>query len=558
MDKTVSKKENTAFFFTGCLLGILCFVAIYGVKILNFTYDGWLLRGDFDLMQHYVGWGHFRGSEWSFPIGLISTLSYPYSMSVIYTDSIPMVAVFFKLLSAILPTTFQYFGLYGIVSFALMGGFSMLLVHRFIESRVITVLASIFFIISFPVIQRMYYHTALASQWLIILALVLWVYKDANEKTYKKCLKWGIMGFVCVGIHSYFLPMVGAIMLFSIIDDCIENTKLDVHPLKISICEGVLEIVSFCLLSILNLWILGGFYGGASAIGGGIGTFESNLNTFFNPLGHGIAKRSLPIYYEFQYEGFAYLGMGMLLLLLVVFVGLLGTYIIGGHKLQPVQYFKTHHRKFLMGILFILFVLMAAGPIYTLGSKKLFGIPLPGIIGRVADIFRSNGRFIWVSFYVLMLAIFIMADRIMRKSMKIIVIALALILQIVDLSPDIVSKQDYFNKDIVYTSFWENPTVDKIIQGKDEFIIMDSTSMLMMDSAYYAFKHGMITNCCYYARNIDDKINEKRAEYEQEMMDGNSREDAVYVFKAEDFTAAKYPDLVSYEVGEHVVGVKRK
>lgn len=526
-------------------MGILCFVTIYGVKILDVTYDGWLCRGDFDLFQHYIGWGHYRNSDFTFPIGLISTLSYPFSMSTIYTDSIPMVAVFFKLLSPCLPETFQYFGWYGLISFMLMGGFSMVLLRRFVKSRVITVLASIFFIVNFPLMHRMYYHTALSSHWLIILAFVLWFYRDPSEKTYIKCIKWGIMGFLCVGIHSYFLPMVGAIMIFSIIDEWLQNKKADV-------LKGVLETASFCAMAILNLWILGGFYGGASAIGGGIGSFEANLNTFINPLGYGITKMAFPTYGMFQYEGYAYLGLGLLFLVAVLVGSFVCIGIIGKKKWQ------IHHRAILAGILFVLFFILSTGPIFTINSKKIIGIPLPGFIRNIADIFRSNGRFIWVSFYILMLAVFTLIDRIMKNGVKVILVSLALIIQLTDLSPEVLRKQEYFNNDITFSSMWEDPLISKIIEDKKEFIIMDSTSWMMMDSAYYAFKNDMITNCCYYARNIDDKIDEQRSVYEEELLKGNAREDAVYVFMRDDYKAGLYQNLIIYEKGDHVIGVRRK
>lgn len=538
-------------------MGILCFVAIYGVKVLDFTYDGWLLCTDIDLFQHYTGWGHFRNDPWQFPFGLISSLSYPFSVSVIYTDSIPMVAVFFKLLSPILPETFQYFGLYGLLSFALMGGTSMVLVHRFIESRAITVIASLFFTVSFPLVFRMYYHTALASHWLVILALIFWVYDVYDGFLYKKCIRWGAMGFLCVGIHSYFLPMVGAIMLFCVIDECITFKKLT-GKLKTAVIGAISQIVSFCMAAILNLWLLGGFYGGASAVGGGIGTFESNLNTFFNPLGKGITGIRFPLYYDFQYEGYGYLGLGMLLLLVIALIGVIGLMVVNKTDIHPVMHFKEHHRQLLMGILFILFVLIASGPMFTLGYRKIFAIPLFGRIQKIADIFRSNGRFIWVSVYALMLSVTVIIDRIMRKSMKLVVFILALVIQIVDLSPEVAIRQDYFTHERTYTSTWESEPLLPIIADKSQFIIMDSSTMMMMDTAYYAFKHGMITSNFYYARSIEDVVDEKIAEYEEELIKGNSKADAVYVFLTEGFLAEKYPDLVCYEIGEHTIGVKRK
>lgn len=104
------------------MIGIVAFVAIYGLHVLNPVYDDWLL-GQGDLTQHYLGWCFYRCSDWFFPVGLTDNLAYPSFTSVIFTDSIPVLAVFFKLLSPILPETFQYFGWWGIVSFALHGFF---------------------------------------------------------------------------------------------------------------------------------------------------------------------------------------------------------------------------------------------------------------------------------------------------------------------------------------------------------------------------------------------------------------------------------------------------
>ena len=93
------------------LIGAIVFILIYGVKVLDVTRTEWLYRGG-DLQQHYYGWEFFRKSEWTFPIGNFNTLSYPNYASIIFTDSIPLFAVIFKIFSGILPQTFQYFGTY--------------------------------------------------------------------------------------------------------------------------------------------------------------------------------------------------------------------------------------------------------------------------------------------------------------------------------------------------------------------------------------------------------------------------------------------------------------
>ena len=79
-------------------IGAFVFITIYGTKILNPCYTDWLMSGG-DLSQHYLGWKMYRNGDWTFPIGLTDQLAYPYYTSVIFTDSIPIFAVFFKLLS---------------------------------------------------------------------------------------------------------------------------------------------------------------------------------------------------------------------------------------------------------------------------------------------------------------------------------------------------------------------------------------------------------------------------------------------------------------------------
>ncbi len=63
---------------------------------------------------------------------------------------------------------------------------------------------------------------------------------------------------------------------------------------------------------------MGGFYGGSSGVGPGLGTFGSNFNTFINPINYGRLLPEMGIENVFQYEGFGYLGLGVILLSLFV------------------------------------------------------------------------------------------------------------------------------------------------------------------------------------------------------------------------------------------------
>ena len=90
---------------TGALLGALVFVALYGVQVLNPASVDWILNNPSpDPSQHYLGWAFFRQSPVHLPyIGANYSNIYPYRTSVLFTDSIPLLALLFKCLGPILP-----------------------------------------------------------------------------------------------------------------------------------------------------------------------------------------------------------------------------------------------------------------------------------------------------------------------------------------------------------------------------------------------------------------------------------------------------------------------
>lgn len=216
--KIRKRKHWLESFLLGMLLGAVFFVVIYGFDVLNVTNDSWLLTGR-DLQQHYIGWKFFRDADWTFPIGMHNGLTYPYYVSVLYTDSIPLFAIFFKLLSPILPETFQYFGLFGLMCFMLNGGIGALLVAKINKSRLFCLFGTVFFILSTPVLQRLFgllsedsRHTSLAAHFLILAALGIWMYKESFEKYWKAALAFSVLGVLCILIQMYIIFMVGGIM----------------------------------------------------------------------------------------------------------------------------------------------------------------------------------------------------------------------------------------------------------------------------------------------------------------------------------------------------------
>lgn len=100
-------------------------------------------------------------------------IAYPNHVSVIFTDSIPLFAVIFKLFRNFLPETFQYFGLWGLLCFGLQGAFGSVLIKHYCKHDLVSIIGSIFFVITPIEIYRMFMHTALGGQWLLLFAFLL-------------------------------------------------------------------------------------------------------------------------------------------------------------------------------------------------------------------------------------------------------------------------------------------------------------------------------------------------------------------------------------------------
>ena len=95
MKKNVECRRARLWALAGALLGAAVFLALYGTRVLNPTEVDWLLNGHGDPTQHYLGWVQYRHSEWHLPyLGMSYSTIYPHRVSVLYTDSLPLFAVF--------------------------------------------------------------------------------------------------------------------------------------------------------------------------------------------------------------------------------------------------------------------------------------------------------------------------------------------------------------------------------------------------------------------------------------------------------------------------------
>ena len=385
-----NKSNTNTLYAAAMLIGAFCFLAVYGFRVLNPLYDDWLLnRGD--LTQHYLGWCFFREGAWRFPFGLTDRLAYPDCSSVIFTDSIPLFAVFFKLLSPVLPQTFQYFGWWGLACFMLQGLFAAKILRELGVGKLQTLISSVFFILSPVVIEKMFRHTALGGHWIILAAIYLFVrHRKIYTDVKRTALYWGLVGAYIGSVHMYLLPMCGAFLCGFVLCSLLKKARLKT---KISY---LLPGAAFGLGLFVCTYVLGGFSTRADAGSNDLGEFSFNLNGFFNAKGYSRFFPALSTYRDGQYEGFAYLGLGVYLLLAAALV-----YVVR-LALKRVRFAQRKDKAdfILYGTVVILMsvglILFAASPEVTFGDKLLFVLTDSSTLTHYWGMFRSSGRIVWM------------------------------------------------------------------------------------------------------------------------------------------------------------------
>ncbi|MDY5411915.1 MAG: DUF6311 domain-containing protein [Gemmiger sp.] len=382
MAKTKAFLQKHRWSLTGALLGALVFLILYGVRVLDPTCVDWILNNPSpDPAQHYLGWVFYRRSGWHLPyLGANYSAIYPYRTSILYTDSIPLLAVLGKLLGGVLPARFQYLGLWGLFCYAMQGGLAQALIARVGGVRpgdTAKNWASVLgagVLVLFPALNiRMFAHTALAANWLVLLALWLWLCAEQSENrptAAKLCLWWGILGLLCAGIHLYYLPMVGMVLVAA----CVQRALEKRGPAAV-----VLPVASFCGAALAELFVLGAFAANFAGYSNGYLSGADLANLFVPGLGA-------------SWEQEIYAGLGTTIAVVLALAGLLVQ-----HK-QAGAFFRRHKNVVIAAlVLLVLDAIAATGNTVTFAGRTLFTVPIPQALMDFWAMFSSCARLAWLA-----------------------------------------------------------------------------------------------------------------------------------------------------------------
>jgi hypothetical protein len=570
-------KEKSTFYlliFLSFLPGIIVFLYYFDLSIIDPSNTAWIINGGGDLLQHYLGSYAFRVDSWHFPITKTVLLAYPEGVSIVYSDSNPLLSIISKLLVWVFPAHYQFVGVWYLLCWILQSFFGFLIVYKFTRNKIYSFLCGFFFCL-FPTQIFRIGHENLIAFWLILWVIYIIISEDI---IFKKRIPvfFGVLMLSAL-IHAYITIMLvflgGFWLVYRLLSLYNNNLYRD-------LVNSLLQCFIYSIVFVLFLWIVGYFYNRPEDQGFfGFGMYSMNLLAPFNPFDIVYSNfiRPLPIE-EGQYEGFQYFGLGVLLLLLYVTILTLIKYfrkinfvfiVLIISVFAGILYFGFPDLLFFYSVLVIFFFLMLVMISYAAIMNERIFIPLLSagfvcfflavsnkiVIGNFTLIFfpldenalytqffsaiRSSGRFFWVMLHIITLSAFVLLFRISDKSNKVYFVLFSfLFIQLIDLSK-VSYRIDSNKKDIIVSDF---SNLELVKQSK----FINFLGQADMEIVWHALKNNIPVNNFYMAHHSGVLTHNKLLDLRDSFFKNVSDSSALYLFKIEDL-----PENKMVAVGKH-------
>jgi hypothetical protein len=485
-----------------CLVGLGAFLVVCGPAILNPENAAWLT--DPDPATFLYGWRYFRAAPWSWPPGLNPDYGLGVSSSIVYSDSIPLFALPMKIVRSLWDIP-QFAGIWLLACFVLQALFGWLVVGLASTSKSFRLLGAALFLFMPMFLWRLNGHYALCAHWLILAGLLLALRPMRPNPTWWLSLLVAA-AFTQVYILLCLLPLWAA--------DLVRHHR-DTWGRLVAGASLTLAVL------VLSMWLAGYFAVREGLMATGYGFYHVNLLSPINPMGWSLILPTLPAG-PGDYEGFIYLGAGGLMLLAASILLVCAR--------PTLLRAATPHGAVLLALMGLL--------IYAITNRVGFAahdlqvMPLPLAVEQVVAVFRASGRLCWPVVYGVVLGCMVIIVRSLGSRRASILLACALVLQIVDTSagwrriraklnpPPLASPAK------LVSTFWpEAAAAYRRVMVVPPGDAVPNWSVV----ARFASENGLPTNAINFGRIDHAKLQNLRLQLEEELSTGNYTSGSLYV-----------------------------
>ncbi len=475
------------------LLGLAAFLLFVGASTLSPTNIGWLNVAD--RAMHTLGWMFFRAAPWGMPPGASPHLGIELASSIGMVDGLPLFALPLKPLRDWLPDPFQYWGIWLLLSFMLQSLFAYAIARELRASRLLSLVAAAFVLITPAFMFRVPMHLALSGHWTLLAALYLYVRRSPPA-----LWMWPIVVAVTASIHAYLLAMVLALWLAALAERL--WTK------RVAPRAAVVEFFVALAVTVVVLWTAGFFVSGSM---GNYGYGDYKLNLLWPLLTYGHWSQIFPDlpHAKYDYEGLSFLGIGILALLALA--------LAARPRLSPLL-----HRRWLPLVVVVLAMMVFAFSMnLQLSGVHLGTIPIPRWVSDLASTFRSTGRFVWPLLYLVTIGAVVLVARRFRPAVALPLAVLALAAQAADSAPGLLS---FASRIAAASSTWDTPLVSPFWERaasagytRIRVVPVQNPGKDWKPLGYFAVTHGMDIDSAYLGRT-DEKAMRYLRSHEAEVL----------------------------------------
>jgi hypothetical protein len=422
---------------------LLLFAAFFDINVVNPTRVGWLL--DEDWGQHVLGWNAWRHMPWS-TFNHETLLGAPVGNTLFSTDSNPLFAFLFKPFRDFLPANFQYNGLWFLFCVVMHFTFAYKLIRPHAPGKW-TAIGGAIALSALPMLYYRMRHDTLVAQWLILWGLHLFI--NVRDDTLpqgsgwrfvlswfgngQKMLGWCALLFVTGMIHPYLLFMIAAIWG----GDCIKRffgaMHIDMSERRLVadwkvMVDAVIRAMPPLALAIVALYIGGSFTKGMSPGAGGYGYYSFPMDGWFNPVKPEFSAilKAWPLDGGQSFEGYQYLGFGLILLVIAAVVLYITT-----PEAKTARSFIAALRP--LAIPFLILFLIAVSNHAQFYGYDVWKFQLPDALRQPAAVLRASGRLTWPITYLLIVTALVVLFRSRPKTIAVL-LPLVLVVQAYDIA----------------------------------------------------------------------------------------------------------------------------
>jgi len=377
-----------------------------------------------DRITNLIGALYFAHDDWRFPLFYVPGLGFPEGANIVYTDSLPLLALVAKVIFKMTGEWVNYFGLWLFACFPLLAFFIALATKEGGAKDVVSVLGATFLALASPALLIRFGHAALMAHFLIAWSFYLYLKLIRSTDSRAVIAQFCVVAALSVVLQAYFLMMVLPFLLAALAQVVMLG--------RVTLRNAIVSFIAVIGVILATAWIAGIIGSGSiPADAWGFGHYSMNVLSPFLPprewLPENIARHITwdGNGYSWdatggQYEGYNYLGAGMLLLLIV--------HLSTSRDLVK-KALKRH--VFLVLVLTGLLLFALSNRVFV-GDWLVFDIPMFPFLRIITDHFRTGGRLFWPIYYVLTVALVLLTYQRFNPRIAKALIITAVFLQLAD------------------------------------------------------------------------------------------------------------------------------